>query len=131
MGFAAKALLAVSTTKESTVIDAKKRYMMRLPSINLSKKWIYLNFTLLECPLALRLMFGRLLWAGMPGWQNDRVENQANDDIPHDDHPSLVDHRMLKRASVSGWFRGRRKMASSCAKLGLHVLEESAGDGGR
>jgi hypothetical protein len=50
LGFAAKALLAVSTTKESTVIDAKKRYMMRLPSINLSKKWIYLNFTLLRVP---------------------------------------------------------------------------------
>jgi hypothetical protein len=40
------------------------------------------------------------------------------------------DHRMLKRASVSGWFRGRRKMASSCAKLGFMSLRKARAPAG-
>jgi hypothetical protein len=47
--------------------------------------------------------------AGTPGWQYDRVENHANDDIPHDDHPSLVDRLTPKHAFVSGRFHGLRK----------------------
>jgi hypothetical protein len=66
----------------------------------------------------------------MPGWQNDRVENQANDDIPHDDHPSLGSPNVKTRVCfrLVSW---PEENGFVVRQTGLHVLEESAGAGGR
>jgi len=52
-----------------------------------------------------------------PSRQNDVIENQAADDVPHGDHPSLVDRRPCKHLSVSGWFRGLRKRLRRAYRL--------------
>jgi hypothetical protein len=72
--------------------------------------------------------------AGTPGWQNDVVENQGDDDVPHDDHPFwlIAGHTSTRpfQADFIAWENGFNPASdtlaawpSPCAPFGLDCID--------